>query len=77
VQGQGLHKLLYAGVERGYWKKSFADKQNFKSDPIIVTPYTAYADLGEVSKWVQIRLVASRRKRGLGNEFRKCTYLRD
>jgi hypothetical protein len=55
LQGQGLHKLLYAGVERGYWKKSFADKQSITSDPIIVTPYTASADLGEVSTGILLR----------------------
>lgn len=47
-KGLGLKKLLSAGVERGYWPQNYADKQSFSTDPVIVTPATASAQLSEV-----------------------------
>jgi len=48
LQGVGLKKLLEAGVQRGFWPQEYADKQQFTSDPVIVTPATASAELTEV-----------------------------
>ncbi|KAF5841103.1 phosphatase 2C-like domain-containing protein [Dunaliella salina] len=54
MKGIGLAKLLSAGVERGYWPQEFADKQNFTSDPVIVNPATASADLTEEDEFLVV-----------------------
>eukprot|EP01025_Chloroclados_australasicus_P010621 TRINITY_DN1438_c1_g1_i17.p1 TRINITY_DN1438_c1_g1~~TRINITY_DN1438_c1_g1_i17.p1 ORF type:complete len:412 (+),score=57.97 TRINITY_DN1438_c1_g1_i17:2494-3729(+) len=37
-KGEGLQDLLKYGVREGFWKQDFAEKAEFKSDPIISTP---------------------------------------
>eukprot|EP00955_Chlamydomonas_euryale_P020894 221475-Chlamydomonas_euryale.AAC.10 len=41
----GLSKLLQAGVQREYWDQSWADKNSFTSDPIIVEPAFSATEL--------------------------------
>eukprot|EP01026_Neomeris_dumetosa_P007256 TRINITY_DN1224_c0_g1_i1.p1 TRINITY_DN1224_c0_g1~~TRINITY_DN1224_c0_g1_i1.p1 ORF type:complete len:418 (-),score=77.48 TRINITY_DN1224_c0_g1_i1:411-1664(-) len=37
-KGEGLQDLLKYGVREGFWKQDFAEKVEFKSDPIVSTP---------------------------------------